>query len=68
VEGGGSFCFLFGSTTPFDPDKLLDLYPTHDDYVDAFTAAADEAVDAGFLLRADAEAMVAVAGASDVSR
>ncbi|HEX5616080.1 MAG TPA: alpha/beta hydrolase domain-containing protein [Acidimicrobiia bacterium] len=68
VEGGGPFCFLFGSTTPFDAATLAELYPTHDDYVDAFTAAADEAVEAGFLLRDDADAMIAKAEASDIGR
>jgi hypothetical protein len=66
VEGGGSFCFLFGSTTPLDPATLAELYPSHVDYVAAFTESAEAAVDAGFLLRPDAEAMIAEAEASDV--
>ena len=68
VEGGAEFCFLFGSTVPFDEATLAELYPTHADYVAAFEAAADEAVAAGFLLRVDADAMVAEAEAADIGR
>jgi hypothetical protein len=59
--GGNILCLLFGQTYPFDDETLADLYPTHDDYVDAVTEAADAAVEAGFLLRADADAFVAAA-------
>ena len=68
VEGGAEFCFLFGSTVPFDEATLAELYPTYADYVAAFEAAADEAVAAGFLLRVDADAMVAEAEAADIGR
>ncbi len=59
--GGSILCILFGQTHPFDDETLADLYPSHDDYVDAVTEAADAAVEAGFLLRADADAFVAAA-------
>ncbi len=65
VEGASAFCFLFGSTTPFDAETLAELYPSHDEYVAAFTAAADEAVAAGFLLQVDADEMIAGAEATD---
>lgn len=52
---GGSFCTIFGLTVPFDAATLAELYPTHDDYVGAFNAAADGAVKAGFMLETDAE-------------
>lgn len=66
VENGNQFCLLFGHTAPFDAATLETRYPTHDAYVDAFAAAADEAVEAGFLLRTDADAMVTEAVAADV--
>ena len=67
--GGASFeelgvCSLFGSTTPLDQDTLLDLYSSADEYVAAFTASADAAVQAGYLLRPDADALVAEAEAN----
>jgi hypothetical protein len=46
-------CTLGGSETPFTPAMLLQLYPTHDDYVQEYTKAADAALSAGFLLQAD---------------
>jgi Alpha/beta hydrolase domain len=46
-------CTLGGSATPFTPDKLLQLYPTHADYVQKYTQAADKALAGGFLLKAD---------------
>jgi hypothetical protein len=55
------FCSLFGSTTPFPAATLRSLYPDHDHYVAAVTAAAESAVDAGFLLEPDADRFVAAA-------
>lgn len=49
----GMACTLGGSATPFAPDKLLQLYPTHDDYVQKYMQAADKALTGGFLLKAD---------------
>jgi Alpha/beta hydrolase domain len=59
--GRSVLCMLFGDTRPFDGATLAQLYPTHQDYVDAVTEAADAAVAAGFLLRDDADAFVAAA-------
>jgi hypothetical protein len=64
VNGRGGVSVLFGSTTPFDHSTLLALYPTADDYVTAFTASANQAVAAGYLLRPDADALVAEAEAN----
>ncbi len=58
ASDGGVVCLLFGSTIPFDEATLRALYPTHEDYVDAVRSSATEAVEAGFLLAADAERMV----------
>jgi hypothetical protein len=65
-EGESVICSLFGSTTPFDEATLVALYPTHDDYVDKVTAAADDAVEAGFLLPADRDRIVAEAESAPV--
>jgi Alpha/beta hydrolase domain len=59
--GRSVICLLFGDTRPFDAATLADLYPTHQDYVDAVTESVDAAVEAGFLLDADGEAVVAAA-------
>jgi hypothetical protein len=55
------FCSLFGQTIAFTPERIAELYPTHEDYVDAVTESADAALDAGFLLEADRDAIVAEA-------
>ncbi|MFC8047476.1 alpha/beta hydrolase domain-containing protein [Nocardia sp. NPDC057353] len=45
---------LFGSGTPFDADHLARLYPGGPtEYLTAFTAALDRAIDAGFIVSAD---------------
>jgi hypothetical protein len=57
--------FLFGSTHPFDAETLAALYPSGAaGYRAAFEAAAERTVEAGFLLAADLEEIVALAGAS----
>lgn len=60
----GQFRFLFGAHVPFDTATLQSLYPTHEAYVEAFTAAATQNVADGFLLQADANEMIANADAS----
>lgn len=54
-------CMLFGQTTPFSPDKLRALYPTHQDYVDKVTRAARAAREAGFILPEEEASIVAEA-------
>jgi hypothetical protein len=63
---GGPRCRLFGSTTPFDAATLARLYPTHDSYVKAFIASTEKAVDAGFILRPEADEMIATAEQSSI--
>lgn len=58
-QTGGSFCFLFGVTTLFPPDQVASLYPTEADYVSAVSESAQAAVQAGFLLQVDADAITA---------
>ena len=57
-------CGLAGTAVPFTPEKLMQLYPTHEDYVQKYTAAADEALAAGFLLKADYDEMLELARAA----
>jgi hypothetical protein len=74
----GKICTLQGGYVPFAKTKaertasgdprpsLEERYKTHKAYVDAVKAAADKAVAERFLLRADADRLVAEAAASDV--
>jgi hypothetical protein len=49
---------LFGSSAPFDEATLRALYPDHETYAAAFTTAANEAVEHGVLLPAQAAALI----------
>lgn len=64
LTGDGGVCMLFGQTIPFDRATLVELHGSAEDYVAAFRASADEAVDAGFLLPEDAELLVREAEAN----
>jgi hypothetical protein len=58
---GGTFCSLFGTTTPFDATTLAALYPTRADYVRKFDASADATLKAGFWLKPESENFKAAA-------
>lgn len=60
----GDICMLFGSTTPFDQETLVDLYGTADGYVEQFRASSADQVELGFLLQPDADALIAEAEAN----
>ncbi|WP_110181919.1 alpha/beta hydrolase domain-containing protein [Nocardioides solisilvae] len=60
---GGFFCLLFGTTVPLPAERLAALHPSVDAYVEAYTAAADAALRAGFMTRSDRDAAVASARA-----
>ena len=66
--GGTSWCFLFGSTTPFTPAQLDALYPDHRAFVSAWTRATKSARAGGYLVPADAKELIAAAKQSDVGR
>ena len=51
-------CALFGTTAPLDAATLIEIHGSADEYVAAFGAAADAAVEAGHLLPADAATLV----------
>ncbi|MEE2730056.1 MAG: alpha/beta hydrolase domain-containing protein [Pseudomonadota bacterium] len=59
-------CPFLGNTVPFTQEKLKTLYPSQQDYVMQYIAAADAARAAGFLLPADYEEAVAKARAFDL--
>ena len=56
-------CILMGSTTPLDDAQLAELYPTRDDYVAAYEAATDAAIEAGVALDDDRDEILAGAAA-----
>jgi hypothetical protein len=51
VEGLGG---LGGAKLPFDDATIHTLYSSRDDYLTRYDAAVDAAIDAGFVLEADA--------------
>lgn len=61
---GSVACMLFGSTVPLPADRLTELYPSADEYLDAYTEAADAAVEAGFVLEEDRDALLEAADPS----
>jgi hypothetical protein len=63
-----AFCGIFGQTIPFDREKLAVLYPTHEEFASQFSDAAARAVQAGFLLQADADNLIAAAQAYSLGR
>lgn len=59
-------CALFGHTVALDPLTLLELYPDHDAYVEAFRAAADDALAEGWLLPEDRDELLGYAERSHI--
>ncbi len=62
-----AICLLLGSSKPFTAARIAELYPSRDDYVGKFGAAADQAIEAGFVLEADRDALLAFAEPGAVS-
>jgi len=60
------FCALFGQAVPFSTEKLVQLYPANEDFVDKFRAATLQAVQAGFLLQDDAVHLIEAAENHDI--
>jgi hypothetical protein len=64
-EQSGTFlCILAGTTTPFDPAMLAQLYPSHKAFVSAYDKSLRRAVRAGWILKPDAKLMRAWAAGS----
>lgn len=51
-------CLLAGSTIPMTPARLKALYGTASDYEAEYEKSADEAIEAGFVLKEDREALL----------
>jgi len=62
----GGLCFLFGTTTLFDTETLMALYPDQTSYLQPLDTAADAAVAAGFILQADVDLIKQAARNSQV--
>jgi hypothetical protein len=65
---GTSFCFIAGTTTPFDAATLAGLYPSHAAYVRAVRQSVHGAVRGRFLQRRDARLIKAAARASSIGQ
>jgi hypothetical protein len=57
-------CGVSGTMTPFSPERLAELYPTHRSYVEQLLVATDAAVDGGILLCHDAQIIMRKASES----
>ena len=53
------FCFLFGQTLPIEPAALVERYGDLAGYETALRASADASVEAGWLIREDADDIIA---------
>ena len=61
-------CGLGGEEIPFTPAQLMQLYPTHEDYVMKYTAAADKAVADGIWVQGDRDEAVKLAQAAPIPK
>lgn len=59
-------CAIFGGTEWFTEEQLLSLYPTHEDYVEKYTASVEATVAAGFMLEEEAAAILDEANAAAI--
>jgi hypothetical protein len=64
--GGNLFCFLFGTTAPFTPDKLASLYPDHFQFVGRWMLATVAAWEKGFITTQDGRDLITAAFQSDI--
>ncbi len=54
---GAVICLLFGSTKPLPADRLAQLYPSRADFEARYDEATDQAIDDGYVLSEDREAL-----------
>jgi hypothetical protein len=66
-ESADVICLLMGSTTPLPDGRLAELYPSREAYEQQYAAAADRAIQVGFVLEADRDALMAFAQPSRVA-
>lgn len=62
------FCGSFGTTVPFTDDELEALYRNHGRFVSAWNRATKDALQAGFLVKEDAQDMKVVGAQSDIGK
>lgn len=60
-------CLLLGSTTPLATTRLAALYVSNADYQQKYATAADQAVQSGFVLQADRDALIAFSQPSRIT-
>ncbi|MET0663478.1 MAG: alpha/beta hydrolase domain-containing protein, partial [Ilumatobacteraceae bacterium] len=51
-------CILFGTTTPFTPERIAELYPSRAAYEQQYAASADAVIDQGFVLPVDRDRLL----------
>jgi hypothetical protein len=62
VGAPGTMSYLFGSSAPFDDEKLAELYPAGpSQYLEMFAQSLDRTIEAGFLLPADRAEIIELA-------
>jgi hypothetical protein len=66
--GGNLFCFLFGTTTPFTPEELAQLYPDRGQFLSRWMLATVSAWEKGFLTAADGRDLINAAFQTDIGR
>jgi hypothetical protein len=66
VNAGPGFCRLYGSYEPFDAATIARLYPSHAAYVAKVEEVTEAALNAGYILKAEADRTIADAQASAV--
>jgi hypothetical protein len=66
VNGSTGFCGLYGSHTPFPDAKVQQLYPNHQQYVDAVREVTQENLRDHFIVREDAAEIIDAAEDSTI--
>jgi hypothetical protein len=61
APGASVICQLFGRTLPLSASALADQWPSRADYLATYEAATDAAIEAGFVLAEDRDAVLAEA-------
>jgi hypothetical protein len=63
---GGVLCLLLGSSKPLSDARLAELYPSGADYMQQYNSATDRAIQSGFVLADDRDALLGFAQPSRV--
>ena len=60
------WCMLGGAVEPYSQQRISELYQDHEDYLIQYRAAADHALEQGFLLQPDYDTLMQQAMAADI--